>query len=357
MEIKKITSATKGLRQDIVDKFVCAIEAAPVWKKKRLKKALDHQVSYAASAMYRALPTDSLEAFLLGATKEDILAVVADKENNLRDRSETEIGVPALSPQQYDYLRCFIDAVNFITDSRKDLHVDYEETALYEKHEVWCTECGCAMLFECHGTHNSYVCPMECTKVSCHPHTAMPEGIPATAKLRKMRQELHFVTDCVFKGDRKHLYRFLSEMLGRSFNTFEGHIGSMDESECEKMLELFNFLKHRATHLQNMRSLSKGDYLLEEYFLSHANHTEIQAYYFLVRSGFAFDAIGSMFDLSESQEHRLLAAMVSKGLPLTKNLDKIHLFEELLPAIVARQELSDRLLHADASDYKKFVFF
>ena len=123
------------------------------------------------------------------------------------------------------------------------------------------------------------------------------------------------------------------------------------------MLELFNFLKHRATHLQNVRSLSKGDYLLEEYFLSHANHTEIQAYYFLVRSGFAFDAIGSMFDLSESQEHRLLAAMVSKGLPLTKNLDKIHLFKELLPAIVARKELSDRLLHADASDYKKFVFF
>lgn len=351
-----LTPEEEGLKRDVVAKYVAAIEGAPEKKKFGLQKALRLQAYYVVKAMYRVMPVDSLESFLLGATKETTLAVVQDKENILRGCAKAATGSDALSPKQYDHLRRFIDAVNFVTDSRKDLRVRYEETALYEEHEVVCPVCGGKMRFE-RTAHDSYICPNGCTKVSCHPFTAMPEGIPATANLRKMRQQLHGVTDHVFRGNRKQLYCFMARMIGRPFNSFDGHIGSMNESECEKMLALFRFLGKRGEHLENVRGISRVEYLLEEYFLSHADHTEAQAYYFLVKSGFAFDALKPMFDLTGPQYRLLLASMVAKGLPLSTNISKVRLSSELMTAIIERKALVDRLVKADKKKQREFIFF
>lgn len=160
-----------------------------------------------------------------------------------------------------------------------------------------------------------------------------------------MRRDLHNITDRVFKGSRGNLYCFFSRMLERRFNVFDGHIGSMDESECSRMLNMFHFLEARAEHLRSLRETSEAGWLLEEYFLSHATCQEMRVYYILTVNDFSMAALKKSCVLGNNLR-TILISLIKKGLPLFGDLAEYAQSEErlVLNALRERDSLTRELM-------------
>lgn len=244
--------------------------------------------SIVVNGMKRKKPPKEIEVslFFKVAQKKDILKIIESEfksisKYNLKKRNDSRI-----SPKQLNQIRLLIDLFNAVfLAERADLVINYEETSLYQLHKVICPVCGKQMIFKKTPQFNLYTCEnKECnTFVSCHPNTALPAGLVSDEETRKLRKKLHYITKKVFKEKRSKLYSFLSKMIEREFDTFHGHIGSMNKTECKKLLNLFSFLEQRSNYLENIKGTRA--YFLEENFISLATHKEMQAYYICLTKG------------------------------------------------------------------------
>ena len=134
-------------------------------------------------------------------------------------------------------------------------------------------------------------------------------------------------------------------MLERRFNVFDGDIGSMDESECSRMLNMFHFLEARAEHLRSLRETSEAGWLLEEYFLSHATCQEMRVYYILTVNDFSMAALKKSCVLGNNLR-TILISLIKKGLPLFGDLAEYAQSEErlVLNALRERGSLTRELM-------------
>lgn len=321
---------------------------------KQLKVSYDHfskaDCGYLSKSIRSRFGKDNFQEVLDGATKEDILSLISRRVEYLKRRIAEKRDDERLTPSDYSKIRQYVDVVNLIFSERDDLYIQYSETELYHLHKVVCPICGAIMSFRELSKFNIYVCPNQCDSVvSCHPHTALPAGIVATTKLRTLRKKLHCVTEQVFQGSKKMLYSFLSHMLDRSFDDFYGHIGSMNEAECTRILNLFTFLRERSKHFSELRKHpeAEAEYLLEENFLQCATHQEMQAYYVLATNGFSIPIMAKRMNLYENKDtfHKLLVSLVKKGIPIKSwNMESKAISEDMKDALYERYLLSEKLL-------------
>lgn len=286
-------------------------------RQKDLENAIKLQVEPVSRKLEYYFHSDNLSQIIAMATKSDLVGLIEDEARYLRKKNYLAHGVFKLTPIQLRNIRKRIDAFNFIFHSRKsELFIQYEETVLYRQFDVYCPVCGKKMEFRTGKKFNAYYCPSgHDVMVSCHPHTAMPTGMAATLPTRIKRANLHMLTDQVFKGSTKELYLFLERMLGREFNDYDGHIGSMDSNECDRMINLFQFLNKRAGYLELLKKTTPNDYILEEYFLANATHREMQVYYLWVTSDFSKDKVMRIFNVSEHNFIDFMRPMIEKGMP------------------------------------------
>ena len=349
------------LRKAIEAKFASLIgEATDAKTIKELKNTEEHQSKFLAAALFHTFHEKYLCKIQERATKADLLAILADVEQRIRSRNIEKMGSNKLSPRDLDHLRQKVDALNLLFGDDENRKIYYKETALYEQHEVICPVCGKQMVLE-EGTRygNRYVCPSgDDVIVSCHPHTTLPSAVPATTRLRQMRQFLHGLTANVFKGSRTNMYRFIEAMLGRPFDDFQGHIGSMTEDECQRIINLFRFLQMR---LNELKESSSEDVLLEKNLLSHATIDELRAYFVLVRANFSTLALAKTYGAKTYQDFcNIIIPLIRKGLPLNKwKIPQAKMTQDLVEAIAARTALAAELMSI-ASDRKKLsrvVFF
>lgn len=224
--------------------------------------------------------------FFKVAKKETILNIIEKEFKSLSKYNLKKKNDSRIRPAQLNKIKLLIDVFNDVfKEQRKDLVISYEETSMYQLHEVVCPVCGKQMAFKKSKNFNIYYCENDScdTIVSCHPCSALPAGLPSDKETRKLRIALHGITEKVFKGCRKNLYSFLSRMIEREFDEFHGHIGSMSKEECKKLLNLFYFLQQRSKYLETIKGTKS--YYLEENFISQATHLEMQAYYICLTNG------------------------------------------------------------------------
>lgn len=261
--------------------------------------------------------------FFKVAKKETILNIIEKEfelisKYNLKKKNDSRI-----SPAQLNNIKLLIDLLNDVfKEQREDLVVSYEETSLYQLHKVVCPICGKQMAFKKSKKFNIYYCENDScdTIVSCHPHSALPAGLPADKETRKLRITLHWTTAKFFKSSKKNLYSFLSRMIEREFDDFHGHIGSMSKEECKKLLNLFCFLRQRSRHLNAIKGTKA--YYSEENFISQATHKEMQAYYVYCEKG--IDAYKN-FASKELQQSMFEKGFLNKNMDLDSNKVKVFI--------------------------------
>lgn len=81
-----------------------------------------------------------------------------------------------------------------------------------------------------------YYCKPCNAYVGCHNNTKQPLGIMANKELRNWRIKVHAKIDPLWKNedyDRRHLYKIISERLGKTY-----HTGESDIETCKKILEM-----------------------------------------------------------------------------------------------------------------------
>lgn len=282
-----------------------------------LQNAIKLQVEPIARKLEYYFHSDDLRQIIAMATKRDLLYLIDDEARYLRKKNHRMNGVFKLTPFQMRNIRKRVDALNFVFHSRKEeLFIQYEETVLYRQLDVYCPVCGQKMEFRKGLKFNAYYCPSNDhnVMVSCHPHTAMPTGIAATLPTRIKRTNLHMLVDQVFKGRQKELHEFLERMIGRELNVYDGHIGSMDGNECDRMISLFQFLNKRAGYLELLKKTNPNDYILEEHFLATATHREMQVYYLWVTSD-SKEKVMRIFNVAEHEFIEFMRPMIEKGMP------------------------------------------
>ena len=77
------------------------------------------------------------------------------------------------------------------------------------------------------------------SRVGCHPRTMIALGSLASAELRRARKDAHEAFDPLWKSgrmSRKKAYSWLANKLGVD----EAHMGSMDEEQCQRVIEICN---------------------------------------------------------------------------------------------------------------------
>lgn len=73
--------------------------------------------------------------------------------------------------------------------------------------------------------------------VGCHPGTKIPLGTPADAETKALRIKAHDLFDNMWKTEgmsRKAAYEWLADAMGVD----EAHIGWMNKSDLEKLIEI-----------------------------------------------------------------------------------------------------------------------
>ena len=346
------------LSEDLIEFFSAAIEKVNDRKKKKeYQKIIDVEAVYIAKTLSRVFKTNRLKNILDIATKEKIhdfldLTIAYYMKNKAKHQKSDK-----LFPKDYDWIRQRIDITNLIFSNKLDLQIAYEETILFELHHVECPICGNQMIFQKGSKYNKYICNNGCDSlVTCHPHTALPAGLVANKEVRMLRADLHNITSQVFRSSRKNLYAFLEKMLGRTFNNLEGHIGSMNKIECQKMIRLFAFLTERAYYLNKTRLFSEKDYLLEENFISTATHREMQAYYIMLKRFSSFNAFKNLCTSIEDY-HELVFSLIKKGIPFPQTNDDCSLNSTIQKACCVRENLAQQLLLLDENSRKRIVYF
>lgn len=233
------------------------------------------------------LPKDLEPSLFFKVAKKETILKIIEKEfkstskYNFKKKNDSRI-----RPAQLNRIKLLIDLFNDIfREQRMDLLISYEETSMYQLHKVICPICGKQMVFKKTQNFNIYFCENKScdTLVSCHPCSALPAGLVSDKTTRNLRKDLHCIVERVFKGHKRNLYPFLSRMIERKFDEFHGHIGSMNATECQHLLNLFFFLEQRSKYLDSIKGTKS--YYLEENFISLATHKEMQAYYICLTKG------------------------------------------------------------------------
>ncbi len=343
--------------------YTCEVYSSmPQEKKKEILKALESENGLTAvSKNIVAVFGEGrkIADIVRRAKKEDVLSVIRHEADYIKRKNIESFGDDRLSPKDLDRIRRYVDILNVLfRSSPRSVFVSYEETALYEQAELFCPICGERLRFlpGHDGERNKYGCPSGSCDivVACHPNSALPSGLPATKPTRLLRKELHDLTKEVFRGPRSSLYGFLEKAIGRKFNVYDGHIGSMSLEECSWMIDLVNSLSARAEQVRG----SEG-FLMESYFVTHANKQELKAFKFLLESSFDLNGLRKSGILGNCFRPKLLR-MISKGLPMQgEEMRKLASKEELdnleLAMLQERGNLTRRIRHGEVEE--EFIFF
>ena len=371
----------KAMQKKFSEDFLQAVQKA-IYERKLSEKQKKEDLSYAkshavklAKGIFEVLSEDSLKSESESESESDadeismqvflsmpedtcvrmrlklISMVQAQAEKRVKE-NEKKLHLNSLKPSDYKALKKMVDLINHAILPIQGMEkILYRETGMYTPKFVECPYCHQKMFFKEGSNFNVYVCGTEGCKtlVSCYPFSSLPKGIPANLQLRNLRKEVRRLAGKVFQGKMYQLFLFIEKMIGRKFHEADGHISSMTEEECKKIIHLFQFLSKRKEYLTGIKDIRRNNYLLEEYFISHATHQEMQMFYFLM-CDMRVGEIAKKINMPFSEASILYANALSKGCPhLPKNVP-------VLKSYLSDQKIRQKLDECQHEDTDTFLY-
>lgn len=307
----------------------------------------DVQQNEISMQFFLSLPEDACAGL-----RSELISMVQAQAEKRMEENKKKLHSHTLKPSDYKALKKMVDLINYAIQKNQEVKkILYRETVMYTQKFVECPYCHQKMFFKEGSNFNVYVCGTEGCKtlVSCYPFSALPKGIPANLQLRNLRKEVRRLTGKVFQGKMYQLFLFIEKMIGRKFHDADGHISSMTEDECKKIIHLFQFLSKRKEYLTGIKDIRRNNYLLEEYFISHATHQEMQMFYFLM-CGMRVGEIAKKMNMPFSEASILYANVLSKGCPhLPKNAP-------VLKSYLSDQKIKQKLDECQHEDTDTFIY-